>query len=612
MLMQLLVNYLNLFNWVMMISAKASIFVILLLGVKFALRSKLGVRFHYLLWVVLLIGLLLPWTPTSSVSVYNFLDFSKLQQGAATIFKSPYQPYFEMQKTQTHLDKTLGVINTDSKALSTAATQISSNSLPIIIQLMYLDWFCGVLLVSILTIISNKQFAAKIGNNLITDDRILSNFNSLKLKLKIKAEIPLITTRHVKSPSLFGLFHPRILLPLGFEQTFNLEQINYILLHELVHFKRKDLWINWLAQVLVTIHWFNPLLWYAFFQMKEDQETACDAIVISRFAPEQSNDYAHTLIKLAETYSSVPALTCMASLGGSKTLIKKRLILISKPKKTSVSWLLLSVAVIGLIAFSTFTSPKVSAEPLYNQNTNNNEQIEGPSKAIASSSGIIIEDITGSTYKGKVMLIKDSKRVNLAMTKNIGISGERVSDLVKDTGAIAGINAGGFSDPDGKGNGAFPEGLVMHEGKVVYNNVGDKNVNVAGFDEQGKLVIGSMTAKQLQESNMREAVTFKPNLIVKGKVVIDKDGGWGIAPRTGIGQMADGTVILVVIDGRQATWSLGATLRDLAEVFADYHAVTAVNLDGGSSSEMFFQGKVQNRLGNVFGERYLPTAFVVN
>ncbi|HBV85710.1 MAG TPA: exopolysaccharide biosynthesis protein [Desulfosporosinus sp.] len=227
------------------------------------------------------------------------------------------------------------------------------------------------------------------------------------------------------------------------------------------------------------------------------------------------------------------------------------------------------------------------------------------------TSGITIEDIQGRSFKGKVVLIKDPKRVKLAVTKEIGVTGERVSDLVKGMGAIAGINAGGFYDPNGKGNGAFPDGLTVKDGKIVHNNVGDKAVNIVGFNDQGKLILGSMNAKQLVEKNIREAVTFEPNLIVDGKPMITGDGGWGIAPRTGIGQKADGTVIFVVIDGRQPTWSIGATLRDLMNVFADYDAVNAINLDGGSSSELVYDGKVMNKLWNIFGERYIPTAFVV-
>lgn len=239
-------------------------------------------------------------------------------------------------------------------------------------------------------------------------------------------------------------------------------------------------------------------------------------------------------------------------------------------------------------------------------------QVIGRTTVVSDTgAGITIEDIKGKSFKGKVMLIKDPKRVKLAVTKEIGVTGERVTDMVKDMGAIAGINAGGFYDPNGKGNGAFPDGLTMQNGKLVHNNVGEKAVNIVGFDDKGKLVLGNMTAKQLVEKNMREVVTFEPNLIVEGKPVIKGDGGWGIAPRTGIGQMADGTVIFVVIDGRQPTWSIGATLRDLMDVFEDYHAVNAVNLDGGSSSELVYNGKVMNRLWNIFGERYIPTGFVV-
>ncbi|MCO5386666.1 MAG: phosphodiester glycosidase family protein [Desulfosporosinus sp.] len=282
-----------------------------------------------------------------------------------------------------------------------------------------------------------------------------------------------------------------------------------------------------------------------------------------------------------------------------------------------------SLKIVAVGAVATSRHPQVveaflSQEEISRIMNSNNYQGSGNRIDLVSTevitdktSGITIEDIKGQSFKGKVMLIKDPTRVKLAVTKEIGVTGERVTDFVKDMGAIAGINAGGFYDPNGKGNGAFPDGLTMHDGKLIHNNVGDKAVNIVGFDDKGKLVLGKMNAKQLEEKNMREVVTFEPNLIVDGKPAITGDGGWGIAPRTGIGQMADGTVIFVVIDGRQPTWSIGATLRDLMNVFEDYNAVNAVNLDGGSSSELVYNGKVMNKLWNIFGERYIPTAFVV-
>ncbi len=247
-----------------------------------------------------------------------------------------------------------------------------------------------------------------------------------------------------------------------------------------------------------------------------------------------------------------------------------------------------------------------------NEDVITGEQVESSNVTTDTTTGITIEDIQGKNFKGKVMLIDDPKRVKIAVTDQLGVAGARVTDLTAKAGAIAGINAGGFYDPSGKGNGAFPDGVTVHNGQIVNNNVGDTTpVHIVGLNADGKLILKDLTSKQVLSEGITEAVTFSPDLIVSGKAVLKGDGGWGIAPRTGIGQTADGTIIFVVIDGRQPTWSLGATLRDLMNVFVEYKAVTAVNLDGGSSSELVYNGQVMNRLCDVFGERYIPTAFVV-
>jgi len=228
-----------------------------------------------------------------------------------------------------------------------------------------------------------------------------------------------------------------------------------------------------------------------------------------------------------------------------------------------------------------------------------------------ASAGITIEDINGKAFKGKVMLIKDPKRIKVAVTKELEVTGERVSDFVKDTGAIAGINGGGFYDPNGAGNGAFPDGLTVHNGEIVHNNIGNKITDIVALDKEGKLIVGQIKADDVKKKNIQEAVSFWPTLIQDGKKGVFQDSVWSVAPRTAIGQKADGTIILVVIDGRQPTWSWGAKMSDLYNLFMDYDAVNAANLDGGSSTELFYNGKVINKLWNWAGERYLPTAFVV-
>jgi exopolysaccharide biosynthesis protein len=224
--------------------------------------------------------------------------------------------------------------------------------------------------------------------------------------------------------------------------------------------------------------------------------------------------------------------------------------------------------------------------------------------------GIVIEDIK-SPFKGKVMLINDPKRIKVAVTKDIGETGQLLSSMVKESGAIAAINGGGFDDLNGRGNGAYPMGISVHNGEIVYDESGNDPVDIIGLDKDGKLIGGKMTASEIKSKNIREAVSFWPTLVKNGKRGNFVDGEWGVAPRSAIGQKEDGTIIFVVIDGRQPTWSWGAKMSDLYNIFLKYGAVNAYNLDGGSSTELIYNQKIINKPCDFFGERYIPTAFLV-
>lgn len=108
-----------------------------------------------------------------------------------------------------------------------------------------------------------------------------------------------------------------------------------------------------------------------------------------------------------------------------------------------------------------------------------------------------------------------------------------------------------------------------------------------------------------------EAVSFDKTMIVNGKKTIKSgDGGGGIAPRTAIGQRKDGSILLLIIDGRQAS-SIGATYREVQDIMYEYGAYNAANLDGGSSSTMYYDGEVINNPCDALGERSIPTIFYV-
>ncbi|MDR2736722.1 MAG: phosphodiester glycosidase family protein [Gracilibacteraceae bacterium] len=225
--------------------------------------------------------------------------------------------------------------------------------------------------------------------------------------------------------------------------------------------------------------------------------------------------------------------------------------------------------------------------------------------------GIVVESIEGRTFKGKVMIVENPARIRAAVTKDLGIAGQRLADIVDGQNAVAGINGGGFANPNSDESGALPGGVTIVDGEAACDTTGGEPMDLVGFTRDGMLALRSMTMDEALAYGYVQAVTFSPFLLVDGVPQIAGDGGWGQAPRTGIGQRADGAVILVVIDGRNAGWSMGATLRDLMNVFIEYNAVNAANLDGGSSTEMVYGRQTINRLWNILGSRYLASAFVV-
>ncbi|AZN43541.1 phosphodiester glycosidase family protein [Paenibacillus albus] len=223
-----------------------------------------------------------------------------------------------------------------------------------------------------------------------------------------------------------------------------------------------------------------------------------------------------------------------------------------------------------------------------------------------------IEQISHKTFKGYLMYVHDPKMIRLVTTNIVG-EGERVLSMVKRTGAIAGVNGGAFDDPNWNGNGFKPAGIVMSGGKVLYKGNGmNAKVNVVGIDKNGLMIAGRYTPNQLLKMGVSEAVTFQPKFIVNGKGLIKSEAdGWGIAPRTSMAQLKDGTIVFCVIDGRQPGYSVGATLYDVQKILLEKGAVTAANLDGGSSTVLVKDDQVVNKPSSQYGARYLPTAFLV-
>ena len=234
-----------------------------------------------------------------------------------------------------------------------------------------------------------------------------------------------------------------------------------------------------------------------------------------------------------------------------------------------------------------------------------------------SDDGVIYADgmefhpVSGATYSGTMIVINDPSRVFVGTSADTydGSADLSVPDICERYNATAASNAGGFEDIGGVGNGGTPLGIVISEGELKYGDL-NTSYEIIGFDENDYFIIGNMTAKEALDSGIRDAVSWGPLLIVNGIPANVTGTGGGVNPRTAIGQRADGAVLLLIIDGRQ-THSLGATLNDLINVFVEFDAVNAANLDGGGSTVFYYGGEIYNKISSIYGARGVPTAIVI-
>lgn len=225
---------------------------------------------------------------------------------------------------------------------------------------------------------------------------------------------------------------------------------------------------------------------------------------------------------------------------------------------------------------------------------------------------LYVVDIKAEAYSGKLMIVKDPSRLFVGMVPEFKLEkGWTVAEIAERYNATAGINGGEFVDSTPQT--AMPIGLVMVNGEVLKGDT-QTTYHVTGITYDNKLVMGNMTAGKAKELGIRDCINVSsdigPFLIINGEAQ-DVDGvGGGLNPRTAIGQRADGAILLLVVDGRQVT-SLGASFSDLQDIMLRYGAVNASAMDGGTSTQMYYNGEVINKPYSPTGPRTLPTAFLI-
>ncbi len=219
---------------------------------------------------------------------------------------------------------------------------------------------------------------------------------------------------------------------------------------------------------------------------------------------------------------------------------------------------------------------------------------------------VVLETVSGENYTGSMLIVPDPSRVVLGLdTDSLGVQGRTLKELAQLWDAVGGINAGGA----GSGDGNLPDSAVICDSQVYAGEAGSGSC-YAGLDGQNILHVGLDSLEAAQEAGLRYACSCGPVLVADGQSADPATLPGGLNPRAAIGQRADGAVLLLTVNGRQAS-SVGASLEELAELMLRYGAVNACNMDGGSSAQMVFDGAYINEETPESIDRQIPTAWLI-
>ena len=321
-----------LFQWLLVTSVQASLLICLILVVQSLLKRRLGVRWHYCLWLLLLIRMALPWAPAFRFSLFTMLQ---------TVFQQPLR----------------NIADVTSAAAAIGEQSAVGHSVLTIIRLSPLIWLVGAVGVAAHMVAANWRFSRKIaGSPVVRDSETLGMLDECKRRLAIRRRLRIVTTEHVESPALCGFIRPRLLLPAAMLRDLGKEQLRCVFLHELAHMRHLDILTCYLMSLLQVLHWFNPLVWYAFYRMRTDRELACDELVLSIADSDEPADYGRTIISMIELFNRNRARATMVGIMETQSQLKDRIAMIARFHKLPRWWSLTTAGLIVLVATVALTN----------------------------------------------------------------------------------------------------------------------------------------------------------------------------------------------------------------------------------------------------------------
>ncbi len=360
-------------NWIGRVSLQASVLVGLVLLLQWLWRDHLAPRWRYALWWLVVIRLMIPISFESSLSIFNFtrlmptaLPKAHLASGREPGQDHPRQVRGRGPEPARNSSAPLPVAQAETARPITPPAMSAPSAGPSktwsVREWLGMLWLAGIIglgsRLSLAILVLCRQLRR---GRQIRDPKVLALVEECRRLMKLRQQLELIETPIVQGPALFGVGRARLLLPFRMVETFSREELRYVLLHEMAHLRRRDVWMNWLVTALQVLHWFNPVLWLGFIRMRADRELACDALALSFAREEERESYGQTIIRLWEGLSRPLVLPGLVGVLEDKIQMQRRIRMIAQFKKTS-RWPGFAVVLLTALGVLTLTDARSAKE----------------------------------------------------------------------------------------------------------------------------------------------------------------------------------------------------------------------------------------------------------
>jgi beta-lactamase regulating signal transducer with metallopeptidase domain len=392
------------FTWLLGVSWRAAVLAGLVLLFQRLLASRLSPAWRYGLWLLVLARLLLPVAPGSPWSIFNLgrvaLAWKVKAEGGSLAQADPSfgRSLSKVEPKITYRDDAFSFDDAIFSVENSAQPVPEKKATPIrqrFIQALPDLWLLGVLALWMRLGWQNVRFALALRRSAPAQvDGLNHTLVNAMRQMRVSRKVLICQTSLIRSPALYGLFRPRLLLPPNISKTLTLDELRFVLLHELAHVKRWDMAVNWLTSFLRSLHWFNPVLWWAFRRISADRELAADALALSRAADGEKKAYGETLIKILAGFSEPTAMPGMVGLLEDKRDIARRIRFIGGFQKTPSrpAMALALFAVLCLTAFTDAQTEKPLKPEPANQPVAQKKQDDQASEDPARSYSKLVQD----------------------------------------------------------------------------------------------------------------------------------------------------------------------------------------------------------------------------